>query len=298
MNPNHADSKHDKEVALAATTTTKFKGVCGKCKKHGHMARDCKQKKSEETGRKNLRPCRHCGGKHMDYQCWELPQNAKNRPTNWVSKKTTESANVAADVETGPMVELLLSNIDDEPHTFSHQQDMLLQPGIWIGDTAATVHMSPHQEGMVNMKKTGGGITVGKGEVMVAKQAGDIPCEIMDKYGNPLKTCVIKDVALTKSSSFNMFSLTKMMKQGWTLGGDQETGITLSKGDQKLTFDIPIETPKGVVYAIYINRSEVAAPALPTTMSIEKAHHLLGHQSEDATRKTAKSLGWTITKGP
>jgi hypothetical protein len=201
-------------------------------------------------------------------KCWELPQNAKNRPTKWVSKKTTESANVAADVDTGPMVELLLSNIDDEPHTFSLQQHMLLQPGI---DTAATVHMSPHQEGMVNMKNTRGEITVGNGEVMVAKKTGDIPCDIMNKYGNPLKTCVIKDFALTKSSPFNLFSLTKMMKQRWTLGGDQETGITLSKGDQKLSFDIPIETPKGVVYAIYLRRSEVAAPALPATMSIKNA---------------------------
>jgi hypothetical protein len=118
------------------------------------------------------------------------------------------------------MVKLHLSNIDDETHTFSHQQDMLLQPGIWIGDTAATVHMSPHQEGMVNMKNTLGGMNVSIGEVMVAKKTGDIPCEIMDEYENPLKTCVIKDVALAKGSPFNLFSLTKMMKQGWRLGGD------------------------------------------------------------------------------
>jgi DNA-directed RNA polymerase subunit M/transcription elongation factor TFIIS len=148
MNPNHADTKDDKEVALAATTTTKFISVCGKCKKQGHMARYCKQKKSDDTGIKNLRPCRHCGGKHMDYKCWELPQNAKNRPSNWVSRKTSESANVAADVDTGHMVELPLSNIDDEPQAFSHQQDILLQPGIWIGDTAATVHItSPRRYG-------------------------------------------------------------------------------------------------------------------------------------------------------
>jgi excinuclease UvrABC ATPase subunit len=87
MNPNHADANEDKEVAVAATTSTKFKGVRGKCKKQGHLARDCKQKKSDETSFINLRPCRHCGGKHMDYKCWELPQNAKNGPTNGVSKK-------------------------------------------------------------------------------------------------------------------------------------------------------------------------------------------------------------------
>jgi hypothetical protein len=39
------------------------------------------------------------------------------------------------------------------------------------------VHMAPHEEGMVNMKNTRGGITVGNGEVMVAKKTGDIPCE-------------------------------------------------------------------------------------------------------------------------
>jgi hypothetical protein len=297
LNPNRGDTREDKEVALLAATTHKFKGICRNCKKPGHMARDCKTKKSDDTRFKALRPCRHCGGKHMDNKCWELPQNAKNRPVNWVSKKTTESANVATDVASSPNVELLLSNIDDEPRTFSKYQDMLLQPSIWIGDTAATVHMSPHHEGMVNMKNTRGGITVGNGEVMVTKKIGDIPCEIMDKHGNPLKNCVIKDVALTKSSPFNLFSLTKMMKVGWTLGGDQDTGITLSKGDQTLNFDIPIETPKGVVYAIYMRRTEVAALALSTTMDISKAHSLLGHQSEDATRKTAKYLGWDITRG-
>jgi hypothetical protein len=46
-----------------------------------------------------------------------------------------------------------------------------------------------------------------------------------------------------------------------------------------------------------MHRTEVATPAVPTTMNIEKAHRLLGHQSEDATRKTAKHLGWNITSG-
>jgi hypothetical protein len=222
----------------------------------------------------------------MDNKCWELPENASSRPSNWKSRKGTETANVAYDEPTGPQVELLLSNIDDELLTFANHQELLQQPNIWIGDTAATVHMSPHEEGMINIKKTRGGITVGNGEVMVAKKTGDIPCEICDKYGKTLTTGLITDVSLTKNSPFNLFSLTKMMRQGWKLGGDNMNGITLEKKDKVLKFDIPIETPKGVVYAMYVRRSEIAAPVMPTIMNIEKAHRVLGHQSEEATRKT------------
>jgi hypothetical protein len=297
MNPSRSEDNDVKEVSLAATAG-KFRGICRNCKKPGHMARDCRFKKDssskeEEQKNKNLRPCRHCGGKHFDHKCWELPQNAKYRPKTWTSRQATESANIAHDGELGPKVELLLSNIDE----VSHLHDMLTQPDIWIGDTAATVHMSPHEHGMINMKKIRGGITVGNGEVMMANKVGDIPCEMCDKYGNVLKKCIVTDVAVTRGSPFNLFSLTKMMKQGWTLGGDKIAGITLTKGEQTLKFDMPIETPKGVVYAMYMRRTEVAAPAMPTTMSIAKAHSLLGHQSEDATRKTAKHLGWDITRG-
>jgi hypothetical protein len=98
---------------------------------------------------------------------------------------------------------------------------MLLQPFIWIGDTAATMHISPHEDGMINKKNTRDGITVGNGEAMVAKKMGDIPCEICYKYGNKISTGTITDVVLTRSSPFNLFSITKMMKLGWTLGGDK-----------------------------------------------------------------------------
>jgi hypothetical protein len=65
----------------------------------------------------------------------------------------------------------------------------------------------------------------------------------------------VTDVALTKGSPVNLFSLTKAMQQGWILGGDNINGITLKEGKDELKFDIPIVTPKGVVYAIYNCRS-------------------------------------------
>jgi hypothetical protein len=105
------------------------------------------------------------------------------------------------------------------------------------------------------------------------------------------------DVALINNTPFNLFSLTKMMKQGWILNGDKTNGITLSKEEQVVKFDIPIDTPEGIVFAMCARRTEVGAIAINTQMSIDKAHSLLGHQGEDATRKTARHLGWILTKG-
>jgi hypothetical protein len=287
--------KEDNDISLAATTKFQFNGNCGCCKKPGHMAKECRKKKYDQCT--DLRPCKHCGGKHMDSKCWELPQNESSRPTNWKSKKGHETANVAKDGKSGPKVELLLSSVDQELLTFPNNQEILMSPTIWIGDTTATVHMTPHEDGMINARKIRGGITVGNCEVMVAKKTGDILCQICDKYGRPLQNGIITEVALTKSSPFSLFSVTKMMKQGWKLGGDKTIGITLTKGTNVLSFDIPIETAKGVVYGMCITRSEIAAPAMVTTMNVERAHSLLGHQSEELTRRSAQHLGWTLTKG-
>jgi hypothetical protein len=68
-----------------------LKRICHNCKKPGHMARDCGQEKTNDF--KNMRPCKHCGGMHMDSKCWALPQNAE-----WKSKRGKETANVACDI--------------------------------------------------------------------------------------------------------------------------------------------------------------------------------------------------------
>jgi hypothetical protein len=60
--------------------------------------------------------------------------------------------------------------------------------------------MTPYEEGMNIMKSMPGGITVGN---------GDIPCVICGKHGQTLKSGIVTEVALTKGSPFNLFSLTK-----------------------------------------------------------------------------------------
>jgi hypothetical protein len=78
----------------------------------------------------------------MDRKCWDLPENANRRPKNWKTK-VTETANVACDGQSGPTVEQLLSNIDDEMQSFPDNQAILMDPNVWIGDTAAIMHMTP-----------------------------------------------------------------------------------------------------------------------------------------------------------
>ena len=88
------------------------------------------------------------------------------------------------------------------------------------------------------------------------------------------------------------------------LHGDSEA-IWITKGNNKVIFDICIETPEGLVFAAHLRRTgpatgqEVNAVTqeTKTSVSIQKAHELLGHMCESATRKAAKALGWDITRG-
>jgi hypothetical protein len=80
---------------------------------------------------------------------------------------------------------------------------------------------------------------------MVAKKTRDFPYKLCDRHGILVHTGKITDVALMKSYPINLFSVTKMMREGWKFSGDGEKGITLSKGCNILSFDIPVATPKG-----------------------------------------------------
>ena len=69
----------------------------------------------------------------------------------------------------------------------------------------------------------------------------------------------------------------------------------MSKRTLILTFDIVIKTTKGALFSVHLKRKEVtiagANAKLTKLMSIDKAHCLLVHVNEDATRVMASCLG-------
>jgi hypothetical protein len=238
-----------------------------------------------------------------------LPSNASKRPT-WFKPREDGTETGAVANETGDNVEYLLMAME-----FLTNQKFLDNPNVWIGDTGASVHMSPHQGGMhdVNKAKSVDAITMANGSSEDATVIGNISGRVCDKNGNVLNDAKITDVTHLPESKYNLFSITKLQNEGWILSGNSDA-IWLTKGDVEIRFDIKIPTPKGVLYAMYHQRAtEIAAPTVivpnqetptvaavaptPKRMSVKKAHDMLGNINEKAVRKTAIALGWELTRG-
>jgi hypothetical protein len=175
--------------------------------------------------------------------------------------------------------------------------------------------MTPRPSGMHDVKKEKpvNAITMVNGNSENATVIGSIGGRLCDKNGKVLNDTKISDVTHLPDAKYNLFSITKLQNDGWTLGGNADA-IWLTKGDIEIKFDIKIPTPKGVLYAMYHQRNtEIAAPTMttpntgaatveaiiptPKRMSVKKAHDMLGHINEKDVRKTATALRWELTRG-
>jgi hypothetical protein len=84
--------------------------------------------------------------------------------------------------------------------------------------------------------------------------------------------------------------------------GDK-TSLVLTKGSQKVVFDIVISTAaKGMLLGIYFRRDGEIASAMteskPQKVTVNEAHNKLGHSDEATSkRKTAKELGVESVRG-
>ena len=190
---------------------------------------------------------------------------------------------------------------------FPDSYDLLQTPEIWIGDTAATTDMTPHRKGMTELSKPSSDVNVVMGNKQVEKSTaiGSISSTVCDNQGNQKFNVKMTDVALVPDCAFNLFSLSKQLKKGWSLHGNADA-LTLSSPDGacKLRFDIKITTPNGVLFAICMKRSHAEHANVVTNgnksekmtkMSVLQAHEKLGHINARATVQIAESLGWILT---
>jgi hypothetical protein len=139
------------------------------------------------------------------------------------------------------------------------------------------------------------------GKSVLPKCELDIPCVQYAKNRNQLGEVTITDVSHLPEGDFNLFSLTRLQKKGWTCSGNVEF-IKLQKGGNSLLFNIVVNAPKGALYEGKFCRKGIdevmgGAADKAFTSGIYKAHELLGHNDENVTRQIASHSGWTITRG-
>ena len=308
-----------KERAGNGDKKSKFKGKCGTCGKQGHKAETCwkdpanaskvpdwlkkKQAKkanggSDETGMSGVEVLLAATVVLTQDESSPCDESNEKDNTDW-QDATHDLFN--AEMDTGT-VETLFMGVDME---FPKVLKFLEHPNVWVGDTAASCDSSPHSVAMTNIKNNENGIAIenGNGSLSKVSGSGELHGTMCDKNGKKVGRVKMTDVRLTPGNKYNLFSISKRLKEGWTMTGNIE-GMVLKKGDQEVKFDLVIPTHKGVIFAMYINRettNEEEVAGIGTTqvtrLNIKKAHELLGHMNEEMTRKAAKHLGWEITKG-
>jgi hypothetical protein len=161
----------------------------------------------------------------------ELPVDADSRDSEW--SNSSQYLDDEYDWPSGPPYEWQDDEIskDFQPISsgvaelvlgamqFPTTQKWLDDPNVWVGDTGATVHMTPHRTGMTNVQQASGkdAVTMGNGQSETAAKIGDIPGTICDKTGTTMATAKIKDALYLPSAMYNLFSITKLQRKGWTL---------------------------------------------------------------------------------
>ena len=102
---------------------------------------------------------------------------------------------------------------------------MLCNQEAWIADTGATVHYTPHAQGLIKSREPSPNdcATVGKGENMKTAIVGHMKGMITSKKGQVIMNVTLQDVVHKPESQFNLLHITKLMLEGWHLAGTKNS---------------------------------------------------------------------------
>ena len=136
--------------------------------------------------------------------------------------KDGKTNNEAAAVAISNGVQFLLMTQESQKQEFPDDHKLLLQPSIWIGNTAAKMDMTPNAKGMVGMMKSAKTVSIimGNKQVKNSVAISDIAVVVCVNQGNQVLPVKMMNVTLVPDCSFNLFSISKRLKQGWSVGGD------------------------------------------------------------------------------
>ena len=301
---------------------------CNYCKKKGHKEAYCYKKQRDERDQANMAVPTQGNQNHslnFDFslvtipvcglidQVHEAPTEPRDRP--WSEYDLNSDQGLADFFDGFGIGELPGSSTEEEPPvdetldlglaTAETQQTDIqgdpLNENTWICDSGASGHLSTSLKGMINVRQITRAVSMGNGQDVQLTHEGDLPFVSLARNGEE-RIATLKDVGISTSMHYNLFSLTKAMTDGWTVGSEPDTlNLFVAKNGNKFVFDRKLKTQTGFVCAVQLVPRPMGtlqnAVALGIQdpkilrMSVERFHAILGHAAEPTTRATAKRLG-------
>ena len=96
-------------------------------------------------------------------------------------------------------------------------------PDIWIADSGASMHTTPYITGMMELSTLTSEIDVATGPVAKQGQVGKLRGQVIQQNGDKIQMITLQHVTHLPSGCHNLWSISKMLHDGWKMTGDYDT---------------------------------------------------------------------------
>ena len=171
---------------------------------------------------------------------------------------------------------------------------------IFIGDSAATSHMTNNKTGVYHLMPIRGSVMIGNGKSISCTHKGKLDVICKHKDGSTARQTW--EVKIVPQLNHDLFSFTKAMKEGWLMNGRwKEGGLMIELFKQTKTsmkFDRMI--PSGSSWLMGIKTQRLVGQAHAAiepgkSIPIWKFHQMTGHTGEYLMKTTADYMGIKLT---
>ena len=166
---------------------------------------------------------------------------------------------------------------------------------IFIGDSAATSHMTSNKMGVYELVPIKGSVMIGNGKSISCTHRGKLDVICNHRDGSIARETW--DVKIVPELNHDLFSFTKAMKDGWQMNGRWKEGglmIEVFKTTRaSMKFDRMIPSGSSWLMRIRVRRvfdQAHAAMEPGKTISMSKFHEMTGHTGEHLLRPTANYM--------
>ena len=227
-------------------------------------------------------------------------KNEKNSKEHKYTKKEEKKGGKRADLlksKTTPYHhDIPRNNGENEKALVTKEMGLnYLGKNTFIGDSAATSHMTSTKVGAYNLTPINGSVMIGNGKSIKCTHKGKLDVICKHKDGSTARETW--DVKIVPELNHDLFSFTKAMKDGWQMNGRWKEGgliIELFKTTRaSMKFDRMIPSGSSWLMGIKVHRvidHAHSAVELGKSILTKRFHQITGHTGEHLLKPTANYM--------